>query len=275
MTAPADLTPLAEAVECEFMYSYESQAPGPAYTELGIATTRIGGGVALAMRNDPSGGYWNKALGFGTTEPFTVQTLDRVLDFYREQRVDQAVLQLVPSVLPAGFDEVAAARGLEPGSTWVKLAARPGDVAAAQTRLRVAPVPAVEARRWADVVLSGFGMPTGGLTDMLAATVGQATWRPYAAWDDGELVAGGNLFLHDEAASLNAAATATGHRGLGAQSALIAARARAAAEAGCRWLFAETGKPAPGQQNPSLNNMLRAGLVPLYERRNWVWRAAS
>ncbi|MBM0203146.1 hypothetical protein JNW90_08570 [Micromonospora sp. STR1s_5] len=87
--------------------------------------------------------------------------------------------------------------------------------------------------------------------------------------------AGGNLFLHDEAASLNAAATATGHRGLGAQSALIAARARAAAEAGCRWLFAETGKPAPGQQNPSLNNMLRAGLVPLYERRNWVWRAAS
>lgn len=275
MTAPADLTPLAEAVECEFMHSYESQAPGPTYTDLGIATTRIGGGVALAMRNDPSGGYWNKALGFGTTEPFTVQTLDRVLDFYREQGVDQAVLQLVPSVLPAGFDEVAAARGLEPGSTWVKLAARPGDVAAAQTRLRVAPVSAAEARRWADVLLSGFGMPTGGLTDMLAATVGQPAWRPYGAWDDGELVAGGNLFLHGDAASLNAAATATGHRGLGAQSALIAARARAAAEAGCRWLFAETGKPAPGQQNPSLNNMRRAGLVPLYERRNWVWRAAS
>ena len=139
MTAPSDLTPLAEGVECEFMYSYESRAPEPAYTDLGIATTRIGGGVALAMRNDPSGGYWNKALGFGTTEPFTVQTLDRVLDFYREQGVDQAVLQLVPSVLPAGFDEIAAARGLEAGSTWVKLAARPGDVAAAQTRLRVGP----------------------------------------------------------------------------------------------------------------------------------------
>jgi GNAT superfamily N-acetyltransferase len=227
------------------------------------------------MRNDPSGGYWNKALGFGTTEPFTVQTLDAVLDFYREHGVGQAVLQLVPSVLPAGFDEIAAARGLEPGSTWVKLAARPGDVTAAQTRLRVAPVPVAEARRWADVVLSGFGMPAGGLTTMLAATVGEPAWRPYAAWDDGDLVAGGNLFLHGESASLNAAATAPGHRGLGAQSALIAARARAAAEAGCRWLFAETGKPAPGQQNPSLNNMRRAGLTPLYERRNWVWRSGS
>ncbi|MFI6270035.1 GNAT family N-acetyltransferase [Micromonospora zamorensis] len=146
MTEPSDLTPLAEGVECEFMYSYESRTPEPAYTDLGIATT-------------------------------------------------------------------------------------------------------------------------------LTATVGEPAWRPYAAWDDAELVAGGNLFLHDGAASLNAAATAPGHRGLGAQSALIAARARAAAEAGCQWLFAETGKPAPGTQNPSLNNMRRAGLVPLYERRNWVRRS--
>lgn len=273
MIEPSDLTLLAEGVECEFMYSYESRAPEPAYTDLGIATTRIGGGVALAMRNDPSGGYWSKALGFGITEPFTARTLDDVLDFYREQGVAQAVLQLVPSVLPAGFDEVAAARGLEAGSTWLKLAARPGDVAAAPTSLRVGPVPTAEAERWANVVLSGFGMPAGGLTDMLTATVGEPAWRPYAAWDDAELVAGGNLFLHDGAASLNAAATAPGHRGLGAQSALIAARARAAAEAGCQWLFAETGKPAPGTQNPSLNNMRRAGLVPLYERRNWVWRS--
>ncbi|MBM0275283.1 hypothetical protein [Micromonospora tarensis] len=275
MTASTDLTPLAEAVECEFMHSYESRTPAPAYTDLGIATTRIGGGVALAMRNDPSGGYWNKALGFGTTEPFTVQVLDRVLDFYRDQGVHQAVLQLVPSVLPVGFDEVAAARGLEPGSAWVKLAARPDDVAARQTRLRVGPVPVAEAQRWADVLLAGFGMPSGGLTTMLASTVDAPAWRPYAGWDGDDLVAGGNLFLHGEAASLNAAATAPGHRRLGAQSALIAARARAAAEAGCRWLFAETGKPAPGQQNPSLNNMRRAGLVPLYERRNWIWRSAS
>ncbi|MDG4810728.1 hypothetical protein O7634_28570 [Micromonospora sp. WMMD1120] len=275
MTAPSDLTPLAETVECEFMHSYESRTPPPAYTDLGIATTRVGGGVALAMRNDPSGGYWNKALGFGTTEPFTVEILDRVLDFYRDQGVDQAVLQLVPAALPAGFDEIAAARGLEPGSTWVKLAARPDEVVAAPTRLRVGPVPGAEARRWADVVLAGFGMPSGGLTTMLAATVGAPAWRPYAAWDGDDVVAGGNLFLHGEAASLNAAATAPGHRGLGAQSALIAARARAAAEAGCRWVFVETGQPAPDQRNPSLDNLRRAGFTPLYERRNWVWRSAG
>ncbi|MET8351477.1 MULTISPECIES: hypothetical protein [unclassified Micromonospora] len=55
--------------------------------------------------------------------------------------------------------------------------------------------------------------------------------------------------------------------------ALLTARAAAAAQAGCRWVTAETGKPAPGSSNPSLNNMLRVGLTPLYERRNWIWRA--
>jgi hypothetical protein len=45
--------------------------------------------------------------------------------------------------------------------------------------------------------------------------------------------------------------------------------------AGCRWLVAETGKPAGGASNSSLNNMLRAGMRPLYMRENWIWRPDS
>jgi hypothetical protein len=67
MTAPADLTPLAEAVECEFMHSYESQAPEPAYADLGIATARIGGGVARAMRNDRAG--WSQEAPGSSSPP--------------------------------------------------------------------------------------------------------------------------------------------------------------------------------------------------------------
>jgi hypothetical protein len=58
----------------------------------------------------------------------------------------------------------------------------------------------------------------------------------------------------------------------GAQSALLAARAREAASTGCRWLVAETAKPAKGAVNPSLNNMLGSGLRPQYDRPNWIWR---
>ncbi|GAA0462462.1 hypothetical protein Ade02nite_28990 [Paractinoplanes deccanensis] len=257
---------MIELTEAEFMYAYETGTPEPARSRLGVAAARIGGGVALAMPNDPSG-YWSKALGFGVTEPFTLAVLDEVLDFYRAHGVRQAVLQLIPSVLPDGF----ASRGLEKTGTWVKLGGDPAAVAeaAAPTGLRIAPVTPDHAERWADTVLETFGMPTGDLTAMLAATAGRDHWRPFAAWDGDEIVAGANLYLHGESAALNAAATKPGHRGRGAQSALIAARARAAAEAGCRHLYAETWR---GDGNQSLSNMVRAGLKPLYERENWTAR---
>jgi hypothetical protein len=43
---------LVEAAEAEFMYRCEAMAAPPTKTALGIAATRIGGGVALSMRND-------------------------------------------------------------------------------------------------------------------------------------------------------------------------------------------------------------------------------
>ncbi|SNY47717.1 GNAT family N-acetyltransferase [Paractinoplanes atraurantiacus] len=254
----------AELTEAELMHDYETRMPAPARERLGVAAARIGGGVALAMPNDPVS-YWSKALGFGVTEPFTLAVLDEVLDFYRTHGVRQAVIQLVPSVLPDGF----AGRGLERTSTWVKLGGDPAQVAAAPSDLRIAAVTPETAGAWADAVLDTFGMPTGDLTAMLASTAGRAHWRPFAAWDGDEVVAGANVYLNGDAADLNAAATKPSHRGRGAQSALIAARARAAAGAGCRRLFAETWK---GEGNQSLSNMVRSGLAPLYERENWTVR---
>jgi GNAT superfamily N-acetyltransferase len=191
--------------------------------------------------------------------------LDEILDFYRTHEIARATVQLVPEMLPDGFGK----RGLERTGTWVKLGGDPAAVAAAATDLHVGPVAEADATAWATVVLETFGMPAGDLTTMLASTAGRGNWRPFAAWDGEEVVAGGNLYLNGESAGLNAAATRPSHRGRGAQSAVIAARARAAAEAGCRTLFAETWR---GEGNQSLANVLRAGLRPRYERENWAVR---
>ncbi|XVU28678.1 GNAT family N-acetyltransferase [Actinoplanes sp. CA-054009] len=258
----------AELTEAEFMYDYETRMPAGAGERLGVAAARIGGGVALAMPNDPTS-YWSKALGFGVTEPFTLAVLDEVLDFYRTHRVRQAVVQLVPSVLPDGFGSRMEKSSLEKTSTWIKLGGDPAAVTAPPTDLRIAAVTPETADEWAEAVLDTFGMPTGDLTAMLASTAGRERWRPFGAWDGDEVVAGANVYLNGDAAGLNAAATRPTHRGRGAQSALIAARARAAAEAGCRHVFAETWK---GEGNQSLSNMVRAGLAPLYERENWTVR---
>ena len=264
-------SPLAEAAEAEFMYEYESSARPATKQTLGIATARLGGGVALSMRHDVTG-YWSKALGFGVTEPVTAELVDDLVAFYVAEKAPGAVIQIAPALLPHDWPEIAARHGLTPTSPWIKLFRAIEDVDASHTTdLSVRPVDAVDLPRWAETTLRGFGMPTVGLADMMAEAATRPGFRPFAAWDGNDMVATANLFVHGSVGSLNSTATLPTHRNRGAQSALIAVRAAAAADAGCRWVSAETGRPAEGEVNPSLNNLLSRGLRPLYERENWAW----
>lgn len=257
------------------MHAYESGAPSAVRAELGIATVRIGGGVVLAMRDDPVG-YWNKALGFGISEPVTANLIHEIIEFYRAHGVTAAALQIAPAFLPPDWDDIRAIHGISTGSAWVKLGAAVDEVGVdVSTRLRVGPVGESDAGQWASTVLHGFGMWDERLARMLTAGAVHRGCQPYAAWDGDDLVAAGNLFVHGPVGSLNSAATLPGHRGRGAQSALIGAGIEAARRSGCQWVTSETGLPADGAANPSLTNLERAGLRRLYIRRNWLWRAAD
>lgn len=272
-TRTTDPTQLAETVEAEMMYDYEDQAPASARQGLGIATTRIGGGVALAARHDPYQ-YWSKALGFGFTEPVTHDLIDQVVSFYRGRGAPMAVIQLAPSVLPEDWDDIRAAHGLEGGSAWAKLVAPIEETrSSALTDLRVEQVQEDDGVRWATLVAQQFGMDDEHVTGMLARSVDNPAALPFAAWDGDRMVAGANLYLHGTVASLNSGATVPTHRRRGAQSALIAARLEAARAAGATWVVGEAVVPEPGTSNPSLDNQVRAGLKVLYQRRNWIWRA--
>ena len=165
-------------------------------------------------------------------------------------------------VLPTNWDEICRSHDIRGDSRWFKLTCsvdhfRPIE----RTTLRVGPVGPDDVDAWARTTLRGFGMPVEGLAEMFAASASNPTFRPFAAWDGDEIVATANLFVDGEVASLNAGATLPSHQNRGAQSALIAARGKHAIAAGCRWLVAETGEPAEGAVNPSLNNLVRAGLT--------------
>lgn len=261
----------AEAVEAEFMYQLEAGAPAVDQQTLGITARRIGGGVVLSAARDRTG-YWSKALGF--TEPITSDLVGRILDVYRADGVPAATLQFAPDALPGDWDAIRRAHGLEETDQWIKLAAPLEDVSVVGTSdLRIAPVTQEDAERWAATVLDGFGMPPEGLTGMLASAVGHPQFHPYAAWDGDALVGGAILFVLDSVASFNAASVLPAHRNRGAQTALLGARAQRARDLGCRWAVAETGRPADGESNTSLNNLRRAGLTERYARSNFVWRA--
>ncbi|MFK3981752.1 GNAT family N-acetyltransferase [Micromonospora sp. NPDC050397] len=267
----ADLTRIAELTEAELNLKCVTLMSERGRAARGMTGGRIGGGVSLVTRSDPSGGYWNKTLGLGFTEPVTEKLIGEVIDFHREQGSPSARLQIAPEVLPADWDDICSAYGLTPAEQLVKLACRIEDFKPGGTDLRVGPVGVEDAEQWAKLLFDIFGMPEH-FDSIFAAGVRSGEFLAFAAWDGDEMVAGANLYLNGEVASLNSGATRESHRRRGLQTALVAARAEAAAAAGCRWLVSETGKPAEGTSNPSLNNMIRSGLTPLYDRRSWVWQ---
>jgi hypothetical protein len=283
MGAPTDVdglgvseaTALAETAEAEFMYAFETGAPPSARSALGMAAVRLGGGVVLAMGADPTGGYWNKALGFGISEPVTDDLVAAVLDVYRASGSAAAVLQLAPSVLPADWDDICARHGIVPGSVWAKLLRPAGvPVAPANTDLRVDRVRPGDVDAWSRVFCAGFEMPED--PDLLAffasGTDEGRGFDPFAAWSDERLVAAANLHVAGPVAAFCGAATLPGERRRGAQSAFMAARLARAVEVGCDWMSSETWQEHDGHVNPSLHNMERAGFRQVYDRRNWVWR---
>ena len=261
----------AEGVEAEFMHMYVSNSPSNIKRSLGIATMRLGGGVVTSVRNDQSR-YWSKALGFGFTEPVTAHLIDQVIDFYRDHGSPQAVIQIAPSALPHDWEILRVRHELSPDAQIVKLACPVKDFRFGQSDLRVDRVDRSLIKQWARVILEGFGMPEN-LAGMLGAGVQGPGFHPYAVWDGDRMIATAAVFIDGDTASLNSATTLSSHRNRGAQSALLAARAKHALNAGCRWIVAEAEQPAPGANNPSLNNMLRAGLRPQYTRVNWTWRS--
>jgi hypothetical protein len=269
---------LLERVEAEAFFAVEEAAPSATRGALGMASLRIGGGVALAMRNDPTR-FWSKVLGLGFEQPVTAELIGEVCGFYRSHGAAYATLEIAPDVLPADWPEICARLNLTPGGTLVKLAidvdtavARLDDSAQPAPRVSPEQVKPDQALAWASVQVESFGMPRDGLAEMAAATVGQPNWYQVGVWADGYLVGAAAMYTFEGAAHMFGAGTLPNARRRGGQTAMLAARVRAAQAAGCRWIVGETSVEAPGEHNPSLHNMMRAGLEPRYERRIWNWR---
>lgn len=267
---------LAERSEFEALFDWEAGPPAEVREKAGMAWLRLGGGVVLSVRDD-STHFWSKALGFGFEQAVTGELIGQIEDFYLRNGASAATIQLAPSVIPDGWDEICVKANLSAASTWVKLACDT-DVALARVGreldegLRIGPVDPVHASEWSATMARIFGMPNEVSSAIFAASVGRPGWHPYAVWAGKKIVATATMHVHGDTAQFLGAATLPGQRRRGAQAALIAARVHAARAAGCRWLVAETGAESPGDHNPSLHNLRRAGFEVIYERTNWRWR---
>jgi GNAT superfamily N-acetyltransferase len=265
----------AEEPECEAVHDIVAGVDVGTRRRLGIASLRAGGGLALSVRTD-STGFWNRALGFGFSQPVTHDLIARLTDFYRARGVTTATIQLAPPVIPADWDEIRARENLSASPGNAKLA-REIDTATGDAEpglhegLRVGRTAPADDAEWLAVKLRAFELSDECSAALLASTVRRPGWHTYAAWHGDRIIATASLQVRGSTARLLGGTTLPEYRGQGVQTALIAARVQAARAAGCRWLVAETGAEGPDGHNSSLRNLRRAGFELLYERTDWIW----
>jgi len=133
--------------------------------------------------------------------------------------------------------------------------------------VQVRRVEAAEIRRFAEVLLRGWGVPG----DELGEAVGDHShwhavpgWRLYLATVDGQLAAAAALQVHGGVGYLASASTLPAHRNKGCQSALIRRRIRDAVAEGVDLVSGLAILGSTSQQN-----MERAGLRPACTMTTW------
>jgi GNAT superfamily N-acetyltransferase len=231
----------------------------------GFAVTEIGGATCGALRAVPGLRELNRVMGCGLHAHAGDDELDAIERWYGGSPF---VVALSPEAGPPDLAARLAARGFTADYAWMKFARTPDGEATAPTDLRVEGIGTERARDFASVVIEGFGMPSF-MHAVIAALPGRPGWTCFVAYAGDAPGGAGALFVDGDSAWTGFGATLPALRGRGAQSALLAARIRAAAEAGCSTVTTETGVREEGRPARSYRNLLRAGFEEVYERPNW------
>jgi GNAT superfamily N-acetyltransferase len=255
----------AERGELEAFRDLYAAAP----PDLGAQMKELGGAVCLRLEPLSTVTMFNRVLGLGISEPATEGQLDEALGFLRGV---QAYVTVAPEAEPQDLADRLAARGLAPDRGWTKFSRSTADPPQASTGLRVERDEHGEA--FAEAATRGFEMP-GLFLDWLRRLPSRDGWQCFVAFDGDAPAAAGALYVKGMVGWIGIGATIPAQRGKGGQSALLAARIRAAAEAGCEVVVTETGAPVDGQPNGSYRNIVRAGFEPQYVRPNYLSATAA
>lgn len=267
---PREMAALADQAEALAWSDFIAAAPETLKTELGLSVEQVGD-ATLLIGPGTSLTYFNRVIGLGMRGEATANQVDRIVERYRRAGSPAWLLLWSDLARPATMPPMLAGRGFTypAASSWVKLyrdAQAPAPVA---SELAIVEASADQAVELARVVVGVFGMPAF-VGEWLVRVRGRTGWKLYAVLDGERVVGGGCLFVSGEQAWLGWGAIAESHRRRGGQSALIARRIEDAIASGARHLFAETGEPAEGSRNASLDNMLRNGFSRVISRQNVV-----
>ncbi len=232
--------------------------------------TALDGARLVLAPEAPGSPMLNRIVGLGVGAAASEAQLDaalaalpRGLSFY---------VAVAPAAQPADLPLWLQARGLEPSWGWMRFHRDVAAIQAADTALRIAMVQGhADAAAFAHVVRESYGLPHA--VEARVARAPDSGWLCWVAYHGDEPAGAAGMYAAEGVGYLGLAGTVAEHRGLGAQSALLAARVRHAAKLGCDLLVTETGERTGDRPSNSYRNILRAGFEESEVTAHWLGRS--
>jgi GNAT superfamily N-acetyltransferase len=266
-----DVAAQAERTEAEAWSQLQLALPADLKAELGARVHRHGAAALLATPGADVA-MLNRAIGLGFDRPLDASQLATIREWFTSAGVKRWLLEWSPEARPANAGELLARSGGVLRTPTIKLYCELDDVPAAQRKheLTIGEIGPSDAEQFQATVAEPLGVPHL-VAPGIRSTLGEPGWHFYLACDAERPIAGAALFVSGHGAWLGVAATSAQARNRGAQTALLHRRLADAKGLGCRWASAETRLPTDENPNPSLRNMLRAGLKVLYHRPKYLF----
>ncbi|WP_167541104.1 GNAT family N-acetyltransferase [Janthinobacterium agaricidamnosum] len=252
---------MADSIEAEAIGDCFRAAP-PRYGNLALQSIDR----TLLLSPTLSTPFLNRVVGLGNGGAVSQAMLEEIMALYRERGIANYWIQVSP--LARHLLPLLEKNGFQPAANkGIEQFLLDQSIPFAGT-LQVREVTAQESGLLGMVLCRSFSFPES-MQEWFAAMAMRKGWRFYFACHDGVPIAVGGLYLSGTRAWLGMGGTLPEARRLGAQAALIAARVLAAQQAGCRDIGVGTWHPKEGENNSSLNNILRAGFRRVALRLNY------
>jgi GNAT superfamily N-acetyltransferase len=265
-----DLHAASELIQREVLVSMYERCPPAACAELGLHLETIAD-VAVSVAERDASILLNRAHGLGSREAVTRQTIDAVVDCYRRHGVGRFFFHVYPSALPPQGVAWLEEAGLERTRGWMQFARSDDPAPHARTDLAVERVGPSRAMEFAAIVCDAFDL-TVQARSYVAAILDDERWQCFMSFSGTRPAGAGAVFMHEGSAYLTFGATDPAFRRRGSQGALMSARIQAAIDAGCTYLFTETGEAVEGDRQSSYRNIVRYGFAPTVLCENWTIR---
>jgi GNAT superfamily N-acetyltransferase len=259
----------AEGVERAVLTDLHSFAPTEFRERLGLDLGEVGGALVSVASRKPTI-LVNRTVGLGLAHPADRETVENIVERYRNANVRRYFLQLDPAASPKELPDWLEAAGLEPYQrAWAKFERGTDPAPEAKTDLKVREIGLEHAQDFGRIAAAGFELDDAWIP-VLAELVGRNGWHVYMCFDGDQPAGCGAMRIHDGVAWLDWAATLPEFRRRGSQGALISRRISDGIAFGCDTFSTSTGEDVDGDAQHSYHNIERYGFRRTHARANWV-----